>query len=57
MIGIAIVTAYIGSFISVVLQVGQVSMGGYLELFWKFQSTSDFVFSIVKGMSMATFVV
>jgi phospholipid/cholesterol/gamma-HCH transport system permease protein len=55
--GIAIVTAYIGSFISVVLQVGQVSMGGYLELFWKFQSPTDFLFSGAKGMVMATFVV
>ena len=40
----------LGSFISVVLQVGQVSAGGYLELFWKFQSPSDFLFSGVKGM-------
>jgi phospholipid/cholesterol/gamma-HCH transport system permease protein len=54
---VAIVVAFLGSFIVVVLQIGQSSAGGYLELFWKFQSTSDFVFSIVKGMSMATFVV
>jgi phospholipid/cholesterol/gamma-HCH transport system permease protein len=41
----------------VVLQVGQVSAGGYLELFWKFQSPPDYLFSAIKGMSMATFTV
>jgi phospholipid/cholesterol/gamma-HCH transport system permease protein len=55
--GIAVLTAYIGSFISVVLQVGQVSAGGYLDLFWKFQNPSDFMFSGIKGLAMATFVV
>src|SRR5260370_30892519 len=49
--------SFIGSFISVVLQIGQVSMGGYLQLFWKFQNPSDFLFSGIKGMAMATFVV
>jgi phospholipid/cholesterol/gamma-HCH transport system permease protein len=55
--GVAMIVSFIGSFISVVLQIGQVSMGGYLQLFWKFQSPSDFLFSGVKGMAMATFVV
>jgi phospholipid/cholesterol/gamma-HCH transport system permease protein len=55
--GIAVLTAYIGSFISVVLQVGQVSAGGYLDLFWKFQNPGDFLFSGIKGLAMATFVV
>lgn len=55
--GIAVVVAYIGSFIAVVLQIGQVSAGGYLQLFWKFQSPADFLFSGMKGMAMATFVV
>jgi phospholipid/cholesterol/gamma-HCH transport system permease protein len=55
--GIAVVTAYIGSFISVVFEVGQVSAGGYLDLFWKFQSPDDFLFSGIKGLAMATFVV
>jgi phospholipid/cholesterol/gamma-HCH transport system permease protein len=55
--GIAMVISFVGSFISVVLQIGQVSMGGYLQLFWKFQSPSDFLFSGIKGMLMATFVV
>jgi phospholipid/cholesterol/gamma-HCH transport system permease protein len=55
--GIAVLTSYIGSFISVVLEVGQVSAGGYLDLFWKFQSPDDLLFSAIKGMAMATFVV
>jgi phospholipid/cholesterol/gamma-HCH transport system permease protein len=55
--GVAVLTAYIGSFISVVLEVGQVSAGGYLDLFWKFQSPADFLFSGIKGLAMATFVV
>jgi phospholipid/cholesterol/gamma-HCH transport system permease protein len=55
--GLAMLTSFVGSFISVVLQIGQVSQGGYLQLFWKFQSPSDFLFSGVKGMAMATFVV
>ncbi|MGE4425041.1 MAG: MlaE family ABC transporter permease [Solirubrobacteraceae bacterium] len=57
MYGIAVVTAYVGSFIAVVLQVGQVSAGGYLELFWKFQSPMDLLYSGSKAMAMATFVV
>jgi phospholipid/cholesterol/gamma-HCH transport system permease protein len=54
---IAIVVSFAGSFISVVLQIGQTSAGGYLELFWKFQSPQDYLFSGIKGMTMATFVV
>lgn len=54
---VAILTAFVGSYISVVLQVGQVSSGGYLELFWKFQSPADYLFSAAKGMAMSTFVV
>ncbi|UTI66744.1 ABC transporter permease [Paraconexibacter antarcticus] len=54
---LAIVVAFVGSFIAVVLQVGQVSAGGYLQLFWKFQSTSDYLFSGIKGLVMGTFVV
>ncbi len=54
---LAIVTAFVASFVTVVFQIGQVSAGGYLQLFWKFQSTSDYLFSGIKGMLMATFVV
>ena len=54
---ISLVIAYLGSFIAAVVQVGQVSAGGYFELFWKFQSPIDYVFSFSKAMSMGTFVV
>jgi phospholipid/cholesterol/gamma-HCH transport system permease protein len=54
---IAIVVGIAASYLSVVVQVGQVSGGGYLQLFWMFQSPIDFVFSMIKGMAMSTFVV
>jgi phospholipid/cholesterol/gamma-HCH transport system permease protein len=54
---LAVVVAFVASFISVVVQIGQTSAGGYLELFWKFQSPMDLVFSGAKGMVMSTFVV
>jgi phospholipid/cholesterol/gamma-HCH transport system permease protein len=55
--GFGVLVAYVGSYISVVLQVKQVSAGGYLDLFWKFQNPGDFLFSGIKGMAMGTFVV
>jgi phospholipid/cholesterol/gamma-HCH transport system permease protein len=54
---VAILVSFLGSFIAVVLQVAQVSAGGYLELFWKFQSPQDYLFSGIKAIVMATFVV
>jgi phospholipid/cholesterol/gamma-HCH transport system permease protein len=54
---VAILVSFLGSFIAVVLQVAQVSAGGYLELFWKFQSPDDYLFSAIKAIAMATFVV
>jgi phospholipid/cholesterol/gamma-HCH transport system permease protein len=54
---VAVLVSFIGSFIAVVLQVAQVSAGGYLELFWKFQSPEDYLFSFIKALAMATFVV
>lgn len=53
----AVLLVFLGSYISVVLQVGQVSSGGYLELFWKFQNPGDYLFSFAKGMTMSVFVV
>ena len=55
--GIAIVVSYIASYVVVVIQIGQVSAGGYFSLFWKYQNSSDLLFSGIKGMVMATFVV
>jgi phospholipid/cholesterol/gamma-HCH transport system permease protein len=55
--GIAVVVGFIASYISIVVQIGQVSAGGYFELFWKFQNASDLLFSGAKGLVMATYVV
>ena len=54
---IAIVCGITASYLAVVIQLGQVSAGGYLQLFWMFQTPLDFVFSLIKGMTMATFVI
>jgi phospholipid/cholesterol/gamma-HCH transport system permease protein len=40
-----------------VIQLGQVSKGGYLQLFWQFQSPIDFLYSGIKCMAMSTFIV
>jgi phospholipid/cholesterol/gamma-HCH transport system permease protein len=53
----AIGVAYIGSYIAVVKQVGYVSSGGYLLIFWQFQNPPDMLFSLIKGMTMATAIV
>ena len=49
--------AFMASFVAVVRQVGYVSSGGYLLVFWQFQSPTDCLFSIIKAMVMATVVV
>jgi phospholipid/cholesterol/gamma-HCH transport system permease protein len=54
---IAIAVAFVGSYLVVVVQIGAVSSGGYLDLFWKYQNINDYLFSGIKGMLMATFVV
>lgn len=57
MYAVALLVCFAGSFIAVVFQVAQASPGGYFELFWKFQSVGDWVFSEIKAMVMGTFVV
>jgi phospholipid/cholesterol/gamma-HCH transport system permease protein len=54
---IGIATGMLASYLSVVVQLGSVSSGGYLQLFWMFQTPLDFVFSLVKGFAMSTFIV
>jgi phospholipid/cholesterol/gamma-HCH transport system permease protein len=49
--------AYLASYIAVVLQIGYTSPGGYLLTFWEFQSPPDLLFSVIKGMTMATAIV
>jgi phospholipid/cholesterol/gamma-HCH transport system permease protein len=55
--GVAVVVGYLASYIAVVVQIGQVSPGAYLQLFWEFQSPADLLFSLIKGLLMGTFVV
>jgi len=55
--GLSVLVGFIGAFLTAVLEVGQVSAGGYLRLFWEFQSPGDLLFSVLKGMIMGTFVV
>jgi phospholipid/cholesterol/gamma-HCH transport system permease protein len=53
----AIGVAYFGSYLAIVQQIGFTSSGGYLLIFWQFQNAPDFLFSLLKGMSMATAIV
>jgi phospholipid/cholesterol/gamma-HCH transport system permease protein len=55
LIGIGVM--YLASYISVVRQVGDVSSGGYMLIFWMFQDPTDVLFSLIKGMAMATVIV
>jgi phospholipid/cholesterol/gamma-HCH transport system permease protein len=49
--------AYLASYIAVVQQVKTVSAGGYLLIFWQYQNPPDLLFSVIKGMVMATAIV
>jgi len=53
----AIGVAYLASYLAIVDQLGYVSSGGFLLVFWQFQNPLDFLFSIIKGMTMATAIV
>jgi phospholipid/cholesterol/gamma-HCH transport system permease protein len=55
LVGIGVM--YFASWLSVVQQIGDVSSGGYLLIFWMFQNPPDLIFSLVKGMVMATAIV
>jgi phospholipid/cholesterol/gamma-HCH transport system permease protein len=53
----AVTVGYFGSYIAVVRQIGEVSAGGYFQIFWQFQAPLDLLYSAIKGMVMATFIV
>ena len=53
----AVAVGFLGSYVSVVEQIGEVSPGGYFQIFWQFQNPLDLLYSAVKGMFMATFIV
>jgi phospholipid/cholesterol/gamma-HCH transport system permease protein len=54
---VAIGIMYLASYIAVVKQIGDVSSGGYFLIFWQFQNPGDVMFSLIKGMVMATTIV
>jgi len=54
---VGIVVMYAASYFAVVEQVADVSSGGYTLIFWMFQDPTDVVFSLIKGMTMATVIV
>jgi phospholipid/cholesterol/gamma-HCH transport system permease protein len=53
----AVAVSYFASWIAVVEQIGDVSSGGYFLVFWVFQNPPDLLFSVIKGMTMATVIV
>jgi phospholipid/cholesterol/gamma-HCH transport system permease protein len=54
---VSIGVMYLASYFAVVKQVADVSSGGYSLIFWMFQDPTDLVFSLIKGMAMATVIV
>ena len=55
LVGIGVM--YLASYLAVVKQIGDVSAGGYDLIFWQFQNPPDVIFSLIKGMVMATVIV
>src|SRR3978361_2453963 len=48
----AVGVAFFRSYLGVVQQLGFVSSGGFLLIFWQFPNAPDLLFSLIKGMSM-----
>jgi phospholipid/cholesterol/gamma-HCH transport system permease protein len=48
---------FFASYLAVVEQIGEVSSGGYLLIFWMFQNPPDLIYSVIKAMAMATVIV
>jgi phospholipid/cholesterol/gamma-HCH transport system permease protein len=53
----AVGAGFMASYIAVVQQIGEVSSGGFFLIFWMFQNPPDLLYSLIKGMAMATFIV
>jgi phospholipid/cholesterol/gamma-HCH transport system permease protein len=53
----AVAAGFFASYVAVVVQIGKVSSGGYFQIFWQFQDPIDLLYSSIKAMAMATFVV
>jgi phospholipid/cholesterol/gamma-HCH transport system permease protein len=48
---------FFASYLAVVQQIGEVSSGGFFLIFWMFQNPPDLLYSVLKGMVMATAIV
>jgi phospholipid/cholesterol/gamma-HCH transport system permease protein len=53
----AVGAGFFASYLAVVQQIGEVSSGGYLLIFWMFQNPPDLLYSMIKAMVMATTIV
>ncbi len=53
----AVGAGFFASYLAVVQQIGEVSQGGFFLIFWQFQNPPDFIYSLIKGMVMATAIV
>jgi phospholipid/cholesterol/gamma-HCH transport system permease protein len=53
----ALGAGFFSSYLAVVLQIGDVSSGGYFLIFWMFQNPPDLLYSVIKAMTMATAIV
>ncbi len=53
----AVGAGFFASYLAVVEQIGEVSSGGYFLVFWMFQNPPDLLYSLIKGMVMATAIV
>jgi phospholipid/cholesterol/gamma-HCH transport system permease protein len=53
----AIGAGFFASYLAVVKQIGEVSSGGFFLIFWMFQNPPDLLYSVIKGMVMATAIV
>src|SRR5882762_4335629 len=53
----AVGAGFFASYLAVVQQIGEVSSGGFSLIFWMFQNPPDLLYSVIKGMFMATAIV
>jgi phospholipid/cholesterol/gamma-HCH transport system permease protein len=53
----AVGAGFFASYLAVVQQIGEVSSGGFFLVFWMFQNPPDLLYSVLKGMFMATAIV
>src|ERR671914_291424 len=54
---VAVGAGFFASYLAVVQQIGEVSSGGFFLIFWMFQNPPDLLYSVIKGMAMATVIV